>query len=136
MSGQISGRYLCGATSFTLSEAPVATRACWCRDCQYLCSGNASLSIFFRKRSLSVSGKTAEFISHAASGNLIRRQFCPNCGTPLFSEDLSEQEFLVVRLGALDDRDVGAPQSTIWTASAPSWVSLDHGQALHPGQPV
>jgi hypothetical protein len=135
MSSLYTGRCLCGAVTFSLSEAPAATRACWCRDCQYLCSGNASLSTFFRRRALTVAGETAEFISSAASGNSIRRQFCPKCGTPLFSEDLSEQEYFVVRLGALDDREQGAPHSTIWTASAPSWATFDKRQPLHLQQP-
>ncbi len=135
MAEPITGRCMCGAITFSLSEAPVATRACWCRDCQYLCSGNASLSVFFRKRSLSVNGTTAEFVSASNSGNQIRRRFCPSCGTPLFSEVVSEPEYLVVRLGALDDRSLGAPQSTIWTESAPAWVPFDHAWVRHPRQP-
>ena len=31
-----TGRCLCGAVSFTLAVEPLATRVCWCRDCQHL----------------------------------------------------------------------------------------------------
>ncbi|WP_414676680.1 GFA family protein [Mesorhizobium sp.] len=130
-----SGRCLCNAVTFTLTEPPVATRACWCRDCQYLCSGNASLSVFFRKRALEIIGPTAEYVSQSSAGTPIRRRFCPTCGTPLFSESFAEAEYLVVRLGALDNREIGDPQSTIWTASAPSWACINHERPTFANQP-
>ncbi|WP_415289364.1 GFA family protein [Brevundimonas sp. S1H14] len=126
---------LCGAITFVLSEGPVGTRACWCRTCQYLCSGNASFSVFFRQRALSVFGEPAEFLSLSDAGNLIRRRFCPQCGTPLFADAPIEPEYLIVRLGALDDRQICNPASIVWTASAPSWAWFDHDKPSFPGQP-
>lgn len=131
----IKGRCLCGAVQFALSQPPLATRACWCRDCQYLCSGNASLSVFFLSEALTVSGRLAEYVSPSDAGSLIRRRFCPACGTPLFSDALAEPDFLVVRLGVLDDREMGKPQSIIWTASAPSWADIDATVPSCPRQP-
>lgn len=135
MSPTIKGRCLCGAVTFELSQPPVATRACWCRDCQYLCSGNASHSVFFRSDALSVTGTVAEYVSPSDAGNSIRRRFCPRCGTPLFSDALGEPDYLVVRLGALDDRELGKPASTIWTGSAPTWAWVDPHSPQHRGQP-
>lgn len=136
MSKLIGGRCLCGSITFTLSEGPLATRACWCRDCQYLCSGNASQSVFFRSAALDVSGETAEFVSASDAGNMIRRRFCPSCGTPLFSDAIAAPELLVVRLGALDDREAGQPASTIWTKSAPGWASIDCARPYFSGPPT
>jgi hypothetical protein len=133
--GKHSGRCLCGAVTFSLSDEPVGTRACWCRDCQYLCSGNASLSVFFRQSALRVTGAMAEFSAISDAGNLIRRRFCPICGTPLFADAPAEPDYLIVRLGALDNREIGAPATTIWTASAPSWAWFDHEKPHTPGQP-
>jgi hypothetical protein len=130
-----TGRCLCGAVTFTLSEAPVATRACWCRDCQYLCSGSASFSVFFRQTALNVEGATSEYTGASDAGNLIRRRFCGQCGTPLFSEAVAEPEFLVIRLGALDNREIGAPQSVIWTSSAPRWAQIHNGVPTCSNQP-
>ncbi len=129
------GRCLCGAVVFEISEDPIGTRACWCRDCQYLCSGNASLSVFIRQRALSVSGKVAEFTKLSDSGNPIRRRFCPACGTPLFADDVNEPELMIVRLGTLHNRDGGEPASTIWTDCAPSWALYDATKPNSPKQP-
>jgi hypothetical protein len=51
----------------------------------------------------------------------MRRRFCPNCGTPLFSEAASRPHLIVVRVGALDDPELAKPESVIWSASAPKW---------------
>ena len=43
----IEGGCLCGAVRFRSTAAPVATRYCWCRDCQYWASGNATVNVVF-----------------------------------------------------------------------------------------
>ena len=59
----VNGRCFCGDVRFQFSEAPIALRACWCRDCQYLAAGNASVNAIFRTASLSLSGEVAEYVS-------------------------------------------------------------------------
>jgi hypothetical protein len=86
-------------------------RACWCRDCQYLAAGNASINAIFRTDGFTLTGEVGEYISTADSGNTMRRRFCPECGTPSFSHSSSRPELMVVRVGALDDREVGGPAS-------------------------
>ncbi len=129
MADLIAGRCLCGAVRFQFDQRPIAARACWCRDCQYLSSGNASVNAIFRTESLRVTGNTSEYVSTADSGNVMRRRFCPKCGTPLFSEALSRPDLVVVRAGTLDDPEIGRPASFIWTASAPSWGFVEPGFA-------
>ena len=136
MAKLVTGRCYCGAVRFQFEEMPIAARACWCRDCQYLASGNASVNAIFRSESFKVTGELAEYISTADSGNTMRRRFCPKCGTPLFSEALDRPHLIVVRVGALDDPEIGRPQSFIWTASAPSWGLYDHDLPNSEGQPA
>ena len=121
----ITGRCLCGVVRFRFRQEPVARRACWCRDCQYLSSGNASINLIFRSESCEIEGEVAEYASTADSGNAMRRRFCPRCGTPLFSHSSSRPDLMVVRVGALDARELGRPDAFIWTASAPSWGFVD-----------
>jgi hypothetical protein len=121
---------------FEFAEPPIATRACWCRDCQYLAAGNASVNAIFRTATFNFQGEAQEYLSVADSGNQMRRRFCPKCGTPLFSESLDRPDVMVVRVGALDDPELGRPASTIWTASAPSWGYVDGGSIVAEDQPV
>jgi hypothetical protein len=135
MTRLVTGRCFCGAVRFRFSEAPVAVRGCWCRDCQYLASGNASINAIFKTESFNVEGEVGEYVSKADSGNVMRRRFCPKCGTQLFSQSLDRPDVMVVRVGTLDDREIGGPVSYIWTASAPSWGLADPQLPNCEGQP-
>src|SRR6476661_4573662 len=72
----ITGRCFCGAVTFTCDEAPVMTRACWCRDCRYLAAGNATVNAIFKAEGVKVSGEVTEYRSTADSGTAMRRGFC------------------------------------------------------------
>jgi hypothetical protein len=136
MEKPITGRCYCGSVRFELKGKPIAARACWCRDCQYLSSGNASVNTIFKADSLTVSGALAEYVSTADSGNTMHRRFCPACGTPIFSASSARPELVVVRAGALDDPEIARPAGFIWTASAPSWGYIDPALSNCPGQPA
>ena len=132
----IAGGCLCGQVRFRTDRAPLMARACWCRDCQYLSSGNASINLIVPSDGLEITGRTQEFVSVADSGNVMRRRFCPSCGTQLFSESVDHPERLVVRAGALDDPELARPSGIIWTASAPSWGWMDRDLPRSGGQPA
>ena len=93
MSKLTTGRCFCGAVRFQFDQPPILARACWCRDCQYLASGNASINVFFRAESFRLTGEVSEYVSTADSGNAMRRRFCPRCGTPLFSDVPAESPY-------------------------------------------
>nr|WP_321983122.1 GFA family protein [uncultured Lichenicoccus sp.] len=121
----ITGGCFCGAVRYEIEGVPLATRACWCRDCQYLACGNATVNLIFPTAHVRVSGPTAEFASLAASGNEMRRRFCPTCGTSLFSAATCRPDVMGVRAGTLDDPAPARPGSFIWTGSAPEWGLSD-----------
>lgn len=136
MTSSHTGRCLCGAVTFRFAEPPVTHRACWCRDCQYLACGNASINAFFRTGTMEVKGEVSVYVSQAASGNVMRRSFCPRCGTQLFSQAEVRPGVAVVRVGTLDERERAKPSSVIWTASAPSWGWTDSELPQCEGQPA
>lgn len=121
---RVTGRCLCGAVRFESDAEPVAVRACWCRDCQYLASGNATVNAIFRTEGFRTTGTVREFTGIADSGTVMHRGFCETCGTPLFSRAEDRPHLVVVRVGALDEAARYAPQGTIWTGSAPPWARI------------
>ena len=131
----IRGGCLCGAVRFELSEAPLASRYCWCRLCQYLGAGTATVNVGFNAAALSVSGEMRDFVSVADSGSVMHRRFCPTCGTQLFSAAESRPHFVFVRGGTLDDTTLAKPNGSIWTAAAPTWACLDPTLPQLEGQP-
>jgi hypothetical protein len=136
MAERVTGRCLCGGVTFESDAAPIAVRACWCRDCQYLAAGNATVNAIFRAEGFRTTGPVREYASTADSGNGMRRGFCPDCGTPLFSRASDRPHLVVVRVGALDDAARYAPQGTIWTRSAPDWAHIPESPMNCEAQPA
>lgn len=121
----IAGGCLCGAVRFTIAAEPIAARTCWCRLCQYLGGGSATVNVCFPSNALSVTGELRYHRSIADSGNAMQRGFCPVCGTPVTSAAEARPHLIFIRAGALDDPNLIGPQVTIWTSQAPDWACID-----------
>ena len=122
---EITGGCLCRAVRYRISAAPIVTRTCWCRVCQYIGAGSATVNSCFPSEALTVSGELRDYRMIADSGNAAHRRFCPVCGTHLFSASEARPHLVFVRAGTLDDPEIARPSLTIWTASAPSWACMD-----------
>ena len=131
----ITGGCLYKAVRYTVTAAPMVTRQCWCRECQYLGGGSTTVNVCFPSNAMTVTGATTTFSSIAASGNRMLRQFCPTCGTPLFSAAESRPHLIFARVGTLDDPELVKPDMTIWVKSAPKWACIDTTIPMVDGQP-
>jgi hypothetical protein len=130
-----TGGCLCGALRYTLTAEPVATRMCWCRDCQYWSLGNAAVNIVVPRDAVSIEGQARVWESVADSGNRMRRSFCPQCGTQVFSESQANTTHMVIRVGSLDEPGSVTPTAVIWADSAPPWARIDPDLQVFPRQP-
>ncbi len=131
----ITGKCLCGAVRYSSTSPPIAARSCWCRVCQYLGAGNATVNVCFSKADVTVTGTLTDYPSVADSGNRMHRKFCPTCGTPMFSEAESRPHLIFIRAGTLDDPEIGAPGATIWVKEAPRWACISETLPRHDAQP-
>ncbi|MET0269305.1 MAG: GFA family protein [Sphingomonas sp.] len=131
-----TGGCLCGAVHFSVPGAFVSARACWCRLCQYIGAGGATVNALYSSDGFDVIGETRDFVSVADSGTVMHRFFCPTCGTHLYGTAESRPHIVVVRVGALDDPATAPPASTIWTAEAPGWACFDPALPSLDGQPA
>jgi len=133
----ITGGCLCGKVRYQIAaERPLGVRQCWCRLCQYLSAGGGTVNAVFRKDAFTATGETAVYTSVADSGATMHRRFCPACGTPLFSEAEPRPNVIIVRVGTLDDPELGKPEAAIWTRSAPKWACFDPALPWTEGQPA
>ena len=131
----VAGGCLCKAVRYEIAAAPIAARACWCRVCQYIGAGSATVNAAFPKSAITVSGEVRDYACLADSGAPMHRGFCPQCGTHLFSEAETRPHLIFVRAGTLDNPELARPIATIWTASAPSWACIDESLPRIEGQP-
>jgi hypothetical protein len=132
---EITGGCLCKAVRYRIAAAPIVTRMCWCRVCQYIAAGNATVNACFSSNAIAIEGELRDYRSIADSGNVMHRRFCPTCGTHLFSEAESRPHLIFIRVGTLDDAEIVKPAMTIWTSRAPSWACIDAAIPRVAGQP-
>ncbi len=72
-----SGRCGCGKVVLAIAGEPVATRQCWCRQCQRIALGGPTHNAMFRTEDLRIEGTLASHAYVARSGNTLTLWFCP-----------------------------------------------------------
>jgi hypothetical protein len=122
---EITGGCLCNAVRYRISAAPLVTRVCWCRLCQYIGAGSGTVNTCFTSSAITATGELRDYCSVADSGNIMHRRFCPVCGTHLFSAAEARPHLIFVRTGTLDNREIAKPAVTIWASEAPTWACMD-----------
>ena len=128
-----AGGCLCGQVRFTIDAEPQGARMCWCRDCQRIASGSATVNVLFPEEAVRYEGEMTTLELVADSGNTVERGFCPKCGAQMYSKTVDPSGLpMRVRAGTLDDPELMAPTAIIWAASAPSWAPLDPGLEQFP----
>lgn len=130
-----TGRCACGAVTFEISGEPVATRQCWCRQCQRAAAGGPTNNAMFLAEDVSVAGDLAKTSYVAQSGNTVSHHFCPSCGTHVLGTSAARPQYRVFRFGVIDQPHGLRPQMAIWTDEAPEWAVIDPQLEHHPRQP-
>ncbi|MEP6869300.1 MAG: GFA family protein [Novosphingobium sp.] len=101
------------------------TAICHCRHCQKQSGSAFSVNIGVSAELLSIEGDVATFQDRGESGGVLKRQFCSNCGSPLFSIGEGAPGVVFVKAGTLDDTSKLSPKMEIWTDHQQPWVKLD-----------
>jgi len=130
-----TGQCNCGAIRAEISGEPVATRQCWCRQCQKAAAGGPTNNAMFESAAVDVEGPVAKWNYTAASGNTLTMAFCPNCGNHVFAQSSARPQFTTFRIGFLDEPHGLSPKIAIWTSEAPAWAMIDPGMESWPRQP-
>jgi len=120
---------------YRIDAEPIAARTCWCRACQYIGAGSATVNVVFPSEAVHIEGPVGDYVNKADSGSVMHRRFCSSCGTPVTIQSEARPHFLAVRAGTLDEPEIGKPALTIWTSMAPSWACIDACLPQDEGQP-
>jgi hypothetical protein len=135
MPAPYSGGCRCQEIRFELRAEPVVSAYCHCRDCQ-LSTGSAYATILLAPRSgFSVKGATRSYTVKGDSGGTVTRHFCPECGSPLYSEISANPDVVALKAGALDDSSWVRPVVEVWTDSSQPWGRIPEGIPSFPKNP-
>lgn len=120
MGSLIEGGCLCGACRYATDAAAINVRACHCRRCQ-----KATGAPFYARVMVPVEGlKLSGPVGWYDAGTGVRRGFCKQCGTSLFSER-PEAGTIGLTMGSLDKPDQFRPADHIWYSARQKWICLD-----------
>lgn len=121
-----SGGCACGAVRYECSASPLHMLNCHCRDCQ-IASGSAySPTVIMERSAVHITrGQTAAYERLAESGHVAKREFCPNCGTPLFASSSAGPGYIGIRAASLDNPTWFRPEANVWVKSAQPWDWID-----------
>jgi hypothetical protein len=130
-----SGQCACGSVHLEIAGEPIATRQCWCRQCQQIAAGGPTNNAIFKAEDVNITGTLAHSEWTAASGNTLTFHFCPACGTQIFAQSSARLHLKTVRFGALDAGHGLRPEAIIWTEDAPPWAQFHPSLESWPQQP-
>ncbi|MHC4152933.1 MAG: GFA family protein, partial [Planctomycetota bacterium] len=68
----------------------------------------------------------------ADSGRKITRQFCPECGSPLFTRAEVCPDLVFIKAGSLDEPELIEPSYQTWTEREVPWAHINPALPAYP----
>ena len=120
------GGCACGAIRYVISDEPIASVDCQCRDCQHMSgTGHGSYLTFPDRTRVVVQGKVSLWDMIADSGNVKTHSFCPVCGSPVYLTFAAMPDLFTVHAASLDDPSRYKPQLVTYSVRGYAWDHLD-----------
>jgi hypothetical protein len=124
MTKKHTARCACRAVKFEFDTDPTFIADCYCKDCQKA-SGGAFATFFAvpEEDFTLLSGQTKRFHYIADSGKGLDRNFCPDCGSRLFSNHVEAFPGMIfIMMGSLDNPEGIAPTLEMYTKRRLKWT--------------
>jgi len=123
MAKKYTGRCACGALKFEFDTDPTFIVDCYRKDCQNASGCAMATFLGVPKGDFTLtSGKPKSFHYIAESGKGLDRNFCPDCGARVFTNNLdSFPGTIFVTLGSLDRPELVKPMLEMFTKRRLKW---------------
>ena len=124
MAKKHTGTCACGAVKFEFNTDPDFIADCYCLDCRKASGGVMATWFGVPETDFTLTSGKPKFYRYTAdSGHHLDRNFCPDCGCRLFTNNLGGFPGLVfVQLGSLDNPDGIIPKLEIFTKRRLTWL--------------
>ena len=124
MSVVSEGGCFCGAIRYRIEGPPTNTMVCHCQTCRRIAAAPVVAWVTFPKdRFATIKGAASEL----QSSELVRRTFCPSCGTPLTYEHKNDASSIDVTTCSLDNPNAFPPTHHSWLSHDLEWVRFGDG---------
>ncbi|HAU21461.1 MAG TPA: aldehyde-activating protein [Erythrobacter sp.] len=120
-----TGGCLCGAVRYELGAEPGMPMICHCKNCQRQAGTAFSTIVGVPESAIKVTGTVKSYQDKGdLTGKSVRREFCGECGSPLFSHVKVAPGMVWIKAGTLDDTSDFVPAVQIWGKSKQCWLDL------------
>lgn len=120
-----TGQCACGAVKYAFDTKPGFIANCHCNDCKRASGGEMATFFAVPEDDFTlVSGQPKAFPYIANSGKKLDRNFCPECGSRVFTSNLEAfPQTVFVQLGTVDRPGMGeiAPQLEMFVTRRLAW---------------
>jgi hypothetical protein len=123
----ITGQCLCGNVKYQFENPPAMTGVCHCKNCQRQAgSAFSTLAVVPKTEFTFTSGDPKLYEDgDTRSGNTVKRYFCGDCGSPLYSTLPDQPDNVYLKTGTMDDTSAFQPKFHVWCETKQDWVDLD-----------
>jgi hypothetical protein len=125
----------CGAIRYEITAEPMMAGQCQCRDCQHETGGGHTSFMGFPADAVKLTGTPRFHEVKADSGNMVRRGFCPICGSPVLGASSGMPDVRTIPAGSLDDPNLFKPQFVVYTMRGHKWDLVDPSLPSFPKMP-
>jgi hypothetical protein len=119
----------CGAVRYRLTEEPITTNCCHCRDCQAITGSAFALNAMIETDRIAVTRGEPELRTLGREGRGEARAWrCPTCATLLWADHpMFGDAIRFVRTGTLDRAEALAPDAHYFLRSKHPWITVPAG---------
>jgi hypothetical protein len=121
---EMTGGCLCGQVRYAANADPVFVGVCHCTHCQKQTGTAFSVLVGIPKSAMSIQGQVKTFHDTGDSGQPVERHFCPECGSPIFSDVAVMPGVAFIKAGTLDDTTWLDPNIHVYCDSAERWTPI------------
>lgn len=124
---EMKGGCLCGQVRYAANAEPVFVGVCHCTHCQKQTGTAFSVVIAIPKSAMSIQGRLKTFHDIGDSGQAVGRNFCPECGSPIFTDAAAMPGLAILKAGTLDDTSWLDPKIHVYCGSKEKWTPIPEG---------
>ena len=117
----------CGQLTATLTGEPGRISICHCYACQRRTGSVFGAQARFPRETVSIAGKSTEFVRVGDSGGVARFHFCPTCGATVYYTIDGADDVVAIPVGVLADRDFPRPAFSVYEDRKHGWVEVPPG---------